>query len=46
MILHRIRYDLNTLYYYAFENLTGDQRLAFLEVIENMDTILKSKEDF
>ena len=46
MILHKIRYDLSQLYYYSFDNLTGEQRKAFLEVIENIDILIRAKGDF
>lgn len=46
MMLHKIRYDLSQLYYYSFDNLTGEQRLAFLEVIENIDRLIRNSEDF
>lgn len=46
MYLHKIRYDLDILYHLSFDNLTGEQRLAFLEVIENIDRLIAAKEDF
>jgi hypothetical protein len=46
MYLHKIRYALDQLYYYSFDNLTGEQRLAFLEVINDIDRLIRAREDF
>ena len=44
--LHRLRYDLDTLYRLSFDNLSGEQRLAFLELINKIDAQLRALEEF
>lgn len=44
--LHRLRYDLDNLYHISFDNLTGDQRLSFLELINTIDGYIRLFEEF
>jgi hypothetical protein len=44
--LRLLRQRLDTLFYYSFENLTDDQRMAFRGEIEQIDLQIRAFEEF
>lgn len=44
--LRNLRQNLDSLFYYSFDNLTIDQRQAFKAQIEMIDDKIRSMQDF
>lgn len=44
--LHRIRKEIDDLFYITFDSLTFEQRESFKKTLESIDTQIKQLEDF
>lgn len=43
--LRALRYQLDSLFYYSFDNLTGEQRLTFRAQIDMIDQAIESYQE-
>ena len=44
--LRELRKNLDTLYYYSFDNLSGEQRTAFQSQIKMIDEAIQNMQEF
>ena len=44
--LRRIRYQIDTIFYASFDTLSGEQRLAFRNVLDEIDAKIIAFEEF
>lgn len=44
--LRELRKNLDTLYYYSFDSLSGEQRIAFQSQIQMLDEAIQNMQEF